>query len=115
LTEEHDDIEPPRNGEASDRIAMYWREDGTQTDPQRPSDRGNPLKKGKRRIRPLSRKIIPSFAKYDFKSQMTSPVRQVQFVPLEKWLVDNFCVFESSLLLVRLRGELRRATAQIRR
>ena len=25
----------------------------------------------------LSRKIIPSFAKYDFKSQMTSPIRQV--------------------------------------
>ena len=37
----------------------------------------SPLKKGKRRIRPLPRKIIPSFAKYDFKSQMTSPIRQV--------------------------------------
>ena len=33
-----------------------------------------PLKKSEWRICPLSSKIVPSFAKYDFKSQMTSSV-----------------------------------------
>jgi DNA invertase Pin-like site-specific DNA recombinase len=65
-----------RTSEGRERAKRAGVRDGTQAGPQRASGRRNSREKGKRSIRPISRKIIPSFAKHDFTGQMTKSAEE---------------------------------------